>query len=197
MTFEKTTWPKTTERLTLRPATADHLRAVFAYRSRPEVAEWMPGHPTHYEEFVMRVGRFDVMPRTIVIEIDDRVVGDLYLRVEDAWAQSEVTEQGKDAHAEIGWCLDPAHQGNGYVTEGMRELLRVCFDDLGVRRVFAISFAENAPSLAVMKRLGMRPESLAVKDALHRTLGWVDSATYALLAEEWRGTTRRVPGHHS
>jgi RimJ/RimL family protein N-acetyltransferase len=185
-TFEKTTWPKTTERLTLRPATSDDLRAIFAYRTQPEVAEWMPGRPEHYEEFVMRVGRFDVLSRSLVIEVDDRLVGDLYLHVEDAWAQSEVAEEGKAVHAEIGWCLDPAHQGKGYATEGMRELLRVCFDDLGLRRVTAVAFAENAPSLAVMERLGMRRESLAIADALHRDRGWVDSVTYALLADEWR-----------
>jgi RimJ/RimL family protein N-acetyltransferase len=185
-TFEKTPWPKTTERLTLRPGTPDDLPGIFAYRTQAEVAEWMPSRPEHYVEFVMRVGRSDVLSRTLVIEVDDRLVGDLYVHVEDAWAQSEVAEQGKAVHAEIGWCLDPAHQGKGYATEGMRELLRVCFDDLGVRRVTAVAFAENAPSLAVMERLGMRRESLAIADALHRDRGWVDSVTYALLADEWR-----------
>ena len=68
----------------------------------------------------------------------------------------------------------------------MRELLRLCFDVLGVRRVVALAFADNAPSLRVMERVGMRRESLMVKESLHRELGWVDGVSYALLADEWR-----------
>ena len=88
--------------------------------------------------------------------------------------------------AEIGWCLSPAHQGHGYVTEAATELVRICFDDLGVRRISAAAFADNVPSLRIMERLGMRQESHGVRDSLHRDLGWVDGVVYALLADEWR-----------
>jgi RimJ/RimL family protein N-acetyltransferase len=186
VTFERTTWPKRTERLSLRPATVDDLRAVQTVRAMPEVAQWMPGRPTSYEDFLMRAGRFNILDRTLVMELEGVVIGDLYLHLGDAWAQAEVAEQGKDAQAEIGWCLDPAHQGHGYVTEAVRELIRTCFEDLGVRRLTAVAFADNLPSVAVMERLGMRCEARNVGDALHRDLGWLDSVTYALLADEWR-----------
>jgi RimJ/RimL family protein N-acetyltransferase len=186
VSFERTTWPKRTPRLEVRPATVADLRAVQEIRSMPDVAQWMPGRPTSYEEFLMRAGRYDTLERTLVLELEGVLIGDLYLHVEDAWAQAEVTEQAKNAQAEIGWCLDPAHQGHGYVTEAVRELVRTCFEDLGIRRLTAIAFADNVASLAVMERLGMRREALHVADALHRDLGWVDSVTYALLADEWR-----------
>jgi RimJ/RimL family protein N-acetyltransferase len=64
--------------------------------------------------------------------------------------------------------------------------VRVCFEELGVRRLTAVAFNDNTASLAVMERLGMRRENLGIADSLHRDLGWVDSATYALLADEWR-----------
>jgi RimJ/RimL family protein N-acetyltransferase len=36
-----------------------------------------------------------------------------------------------------------------------------------------------------MERLGMRREEHSVRDALHRSRGWVDGYGYALLADEW------------
>jgi len=67
-------------------------------------------------------------------------------------------------------------------------LIRVCFEDLGVRRLTASAFNDNVPSLAVMERLGMRRETHGIRDSLHRDLGWVDSATFALLVDEWRAS---------
>ena len=99
-------------------------------------------------------------------------------------------DQAKATQAEIGWAFDPRHQGQGFATEAVRELLRACFEDLGVRRVVALAFADNVPSLRVMERLGMRREALNVKESLHRELGWLDGVTYALLAEEWLSSPR-------
>jgi RimJ/RimL family protein N-acetyltransferase len=184
-TFDRVTWPIRTERLTIRPATSEDLRGIFEVRTLPEVGQWMPDRPTSYPEFVMRFGELGVLARTLVLELDGALIGDLYLHVTDAWAQADVAaEAGQEA--EIGWCLSPAHQGNGYVSEAAAELVRICFEDLAARRVTAAAFADNVPSLAIMRRLGMRQESRGVRDSLHRELGWIDGVVFALLADEWR-----------
>lgn len=108
------------------------------------------------------------------------------VRVDDAWAQTEVAAQAAGTQAEIGWALDPAHQGHGYATEAVRELLRLCFDDLGLRRVVALCFAANEPSWRLMERVGMRRETHTVRESLHRSGEWMDGLGYAILAEEWR-----------
>ena len=113
------------------------------------------------------------------------------LRVEDAWSQKEVVDQARGRHAELGWVLDPAFVGHGYATEAVRELLRICFDELGLRRVTAICFADNEASWRLMERLGMRRELHAVADALHRSGEWLDTFGYALLQSEWRGAHGR------
>ena len=69
----------------------------------------------------------------------------------------------------------------------MSELLRVCFEDLGVRRVAATCFADNDVSWRLMERVGLRRETQAVRELLHRSGQWLDTFTYALLAEEGRG----------
>jgi RimJ/RimL family protein N-acetyltransferase len=184
--FDRISWPVHTERLTVRPATSADLRTVFEVRTLPEVAQWMPERPTSYPEFVLRFGELGILARTLVMELDGDVIGDLYLHVTDAWAQEDVAgEAGQEA--EIGWCLSPAHQGHGFVTEGAVELVRICFEDLGVRRITAAAFADNVPSLRIMERLGMRQENHGIRDSLHRDLGWIDGVVYALLAEEWPG----------
>ncbi|HET9840381.1 MAG TPA: GNAT family protein [Nocardioides sp.] len=185
MTFERLSWPTRTARLAIRPCEPADLRAVYAVRSLPEVAEWMPSHPASYEDFLLRQGASKAMDRCLVMELDGTVIGDLYLHVEDAWAQAEVSSEAKNAQAEIGWCLSPAHQGNGFVTEATAELVRICFDDLGVRRVTAQAFADNRPSLRVMERLGMTCEGRFRSESLHRDHGWVDGVVYALLKDDW------------
>ena len=178
-------WPVRTDRLTLRPATPDDLRAVFEIRSLPEVGQWMPDLPTSYDAWVLAQGQRGGLERMLAVLLGDELIGHLYLHVEDAWSQVEVRDQAAGAQAELGWAFDPAHQGRGYATEAVHEALRLCFEDLGVRRVVALAFADNAPSLRVMEKAGMRREALLRKESLHRELGWLDGVSYALLVEEW------------
>jgi RimJ/RimL family protein N-acetyltransferase len=186
VTFERLSWPARTERLSFRPAVTADLPAVFAYRSREDVAQWMPDRPTSYDDWLMQLGKGEGLGRTLVLELEGQVIGDLYLHVENGWAQREVREGGENSQAEIGWALSPDHQGRGYVTEAVTELVRICFEDLGIRRVVALAFADNAPSLRVMEKVGMRREGCFRRESLHRDLGWVDSVTYGLLVEDWR-----------
>ena len=178
-------WPVRTERLTLRQAVPEDLPAVYEIRSLPDVGQWMPDLPTSYDAWVLAQGRSNGVERMVVVLLEDKVIGHLYLHVEDAWAQTEVREQAKNAQAEVGWAFDPAHQGQGYATEAVGELLRICFEVLGVRRVVALAFADNAPSLRVMEKVGMRREAVMVRESLHRELGWIDGVSYGILADEW------------
>ena len=125
----------------------------------------------------------------MIVELEGRIIGDFMLKIEDAWAQAEVADQARGQQAELGWVLDPAFTGHGYATEAARELLRVCFQDLGVRRVVAGCFADNDASWRLMERIGMRRESHTLRDGLHRSGQWLDGYTYGVLAEEWAGRT--------
>jgi RimJ/RimL family protein N-acetyltransferase len=187
VTFDRISWPRRTERLTIRPAETADLPAVFAIRSRKDVAEWMPEHPSSYDDWLLRLGRTGAVDRMLVMELDGVVIGDLYVHVEDAWTQVEVEDVGRRAQAEIGWCLSPDHQGKGYMTEATTELVRLCFEELGVRRLVANAFADNGPSLRVMERLGMVCEGRFRAESLHRDHGWIDGITYALLRDDWKG----------
>jgi RimJ/RimL family protein N-acetyltransferase len=176
-------WPTTTERLSLRPAEQRDAAATFAFRSLPEVAHWLTGHPTDLPAWEAGFG--ERLGDTLVVELDGVVVGDLMLRVEDSWSQVEVRDLAAGTMAEIGYVFDPAYAGQGYATEAAGELLRIGFEELGVRRVVAQCFADNEASWRLMERLGMRREQHARQESLHRDDGWLDAMMYAILADEW------------
>jgi RimJ/RimL family protein N-acetyltransferase len=71
-------------------------------------------------------------------------------------------------------------------TEAVTELVRLCFEGLGLRRVTASCFADNVASWRLMERIGMRREVHTLKESLHRSGQWLDGMSYGLLAEEWR-----------
>jgi RimJ/RimL family protein N-acetyltransferase len=179
-------WPRQTERLTIRPMTRDDLDAVWRVRRKPACYEWLPAASVERDDLARLFDDPGRLERTLVIELDGAVVGDLMLRVEDAWAQREVLDDARNTQAELGWVVDPAYGGRGLATEAVRELLRICFEDLELRRVVAGCFADNTASWRLMERLGMRREEHTVAGALHRSGEWLDGYGYAMLATEWR-----------
>jgi len=179
-------WPVHTARLSLRPASTADLDATWRFRQVDEVNRWMTSAPASREDYRLKFEDPERLAKTLVIELDGEVIGDLMLAIEDAWAQSEVATQARGVQAELGWCLDPRHQGRGYATEAVTALMWLCFEDLGLRRVTANCFADNEESWRLMERLGMRREIHTLRESLHRSGEWMDGMGYALLAEEWR-----------
>jgi RimJ/RimL family protein N-acetyltransferase len=183
--LDEIAWPVRTDRLLVRRAAAEDVEATWVFRRIPEVTAWMTAAPDTLEAYRERFVDPDRLTKTLVVERDGIVVGDLMLHVRDAWAQAEVAEQAKDAEAEIGWCVHPDHGRQGIATEGARALMRLCFEDLGVHRVTATCFVDNAASWRVMEKLDMRREMHTTRDALLRSGEWADTYMYAILAEEW------------
>jgi len=183
-TLADLTWPVATERLTLRQAEQRDALPTFAFRRLESVSHFMGQWPRDPDVWESEFG--ERLATTLVVEREGVVIGDLYLQVQDAWSQREVREQAAGTVAEIGYVLDPEHAGRGYATEAVRELLRICFEEVGVRRVIAQLFADNLPSRRLLERLGMRREQHTKQDSLHQNGEWLDGMMYALLADEWR-----------
>ncbi len=177
--------PLRTERLTLRAATTDDADATWKYRRLGSVGEWLTDVPSDLQAYRATFADPARLANTVIIELDRTLIGDFMLRLDDAWAQTEVADQARGQQAELGWVLDPAHTGHGYATEAVRGLLTHCFETLGVRRVVANCFLANDTSWRLMERVGMRREGHAVAESLHRSGQWLDTVTYAVLAHEW------------
>lgn len=182
-----------TERLVLRTFRFGDEADVLAYRSRPEVCRYIPADPLNEKtapDFIadrIKAVRMEADGDRMVfaVELDGLVIGDVLVR----------TAQITDGQAEIGWVFNPDFQGHGYATEAARELVRLSFDELGMHRVWAQLDPRNTASARVCERLGMRHEAHLRQDMWLKG-EWTDSAIYAILEPEWRGSAPegRPPG---
>ena len=74
---------------------------------------------------------------------------------------------GKPGYAttEFGlfYAISPSHQRQGYASEAARALVDYAFQQLDLQRIIATTHFENAASIGVMRRLGMRVERNPLK----------------------------------
>jgi RimJ/RimL family protein N-acetyltransferase len=177
-------WPLRTERLVIRPCRVEDAEASYALRIRPEVATWAHSVPTDLEEWRQRFSDPAIAPHVLTVEHEGQIIGELMAHVRDGAAQKEAGDLATATESELGWLIAPEHQGQGLGTEAAKALLDLCFGQLGVRRVVAVTFEANGASWRVMEKIGMRLETRSRRDTLHRDLGWMDGRVYALLADE-------------
>lgn len=179
--------PLRTARLLVRASTPEDADAVWRYRRLDEVNRWLTTAPPDAEAFRAHFTDPERLAITLLMERPGvGVIGDIMLRVGDAWSQTEVRAQAIGVEAELGWAMDPAQQGQGFATEAVRAVMAACFTDLGLRRLSAGCFAANEASWRMMERLGMRREEHSRGTALHRSGEWMDGMNYGVLADEWR-----------
>jgi ribosomal-protein-alanine N-acetyltransferase len=87
--------------------------------------------------------------------------------------------------AYLGYEALPGHARRGYMVEGVGLVLQHAFGRLGLHRVEANVQPGNAPSLALVRRLGFRREGFSPK-YLRIAGEWRDHERWALLADEFR-----------
>lgn len=67
-----------------------------------------------------------------------------------------IPEDARGPEVEIGWRLPVAARGRGYATEAARAVLAHGLDTLGLARIVADIRPENAASIRVAEKIGMR-----------------------------------------
>jgi len=78
---------------------------------------------------------------------------------------------------EIGWWLAKDCWGKGLATEAARAALRGGFEHGGLRRVVSIARPENAASIRVMQKLGMRFERHFIHEEIQHVLYAIADST--------------------
>ena len=184
--LDRVGWPVRTERLSLRPATIDDVEATWRFRRLESVSQWLTRAMRTIEEYRTQFEDPEWLAKTILIERDGEVIGDLMLAVRDDWAQAEVAGQAKGVQAELGWVLDPAHTGHGYATEAVQALIRICFEDLGLRRVRPTASPTTRPPGGSWSASGCAASSTRSATRCTARRSWLLRARVRLLADEWR-----------
>jgi [ribosomal protein S5]-alanine N-acetyltransferase len=113
------------------------------------------------------------------IFVGNRLVGELTL---------SSIQRGPFQSGFIGYWVDEAMAGNGYVPEAVAVALAFAFEDLELHRVEIAIIPRNARSLRVVEKLGIRSEGVAER-YLQINGVWEDHARFGITAEEW--TVRR------
>ena len=85
---------------------------------------------------------------------------------------------------EIGYTFAPAYQHSGLATEAARAVIDFAFDVLELKRVIATTDCRNAPSVALMERLGMKRAGHFLHNAWFKG-EWCDEYQYAAIRDEW------------
>ncbi len=89
-----------------------------------------------------------------------------------------------NGRAEIGYSLDRAQWGNGYVNEALKALIGYAFATLDLRRIEADVDPRNGPSIRTLERLGFQREGY-LRERWHVNGEVQDSLFYGLLRREW------------
>jgi len=84
----------------------------------------------------------------------------------------------------VGYWIDEALAGHGYVPEGVVLIMRHAFESLALHRLEAAIVPRNHPSRRVAEKLGLRDEGIAVRFLQIQGV-YEDHVRYAITAEEW------------
>jgi len=93
-------------------------------------------------------------------------------------------QRGPFQNAYVGYWIDEAQAGNGYVPEALVAVSRFAFDELRLHRIQVAIIPRNRASRRVVEKLGLRDEGVAQR-YLAINGSWEDHIRYALTAEEW------------
>jgi len=177
-------YPIVTERLLLRPFRRGDVDAVYSYRSREDVAQFLFDPPMNQEPF--RTESTKVGRRYVKLNEGDKVVLATVLRgdVRLIGEVSLIWRSVADLQGEVGYILHPDAQGHGYASEAARALLAFGFEVMGLHRIYARCDARNVASARVMQRLGMRQEAHFREHAQFKGR-WDEELIWAILEHEW------------
>ena len=93
-------------------------------------------------------------------------------------------QRGPFQTAYVGYWIDEAMAGNGYVPEAFVVVARFAFEELMLHRLQVSIIPRNRPSNRVAEKLGLRNEGIALR-YLEINGVWEDHVRYAITGEDW------------
>jgi [ribosomal protein S5]-alanine N-acetyltransferase len=168
-----------TARLLGRAAAVADAEAIFAqYAQDGEVAKYMIWRPHQHvsetKEFLQRCEEGwrngTACPWVLTLKESGRLIGMVELRPND-W------------RADLGYVLERASWGQGYMTEAVRFVAEWALSQPGVYRVWATCDVDNLASARVLEKVGMQREGVLRRWIMHPNISEEprDCYCYALI----------------
>lgn len=176
------------KRLQLRPFRETDYPDILAYGLDPEFYRYLPIEEQTAETlrifFDERMADQEQQSKkrvtfAVALNSDDKIIGTIRLGVFDE----------EERFADIGYAMDLAQQGRGYMTEAVLRALQYCFLDLGMSQIWATVDEDNSRSWKLMERLGMKrfdelPPGLDFPSGPERDYAYCISKTDYMLLNE-------------
>ena len=146
--------PLTTERLILRVQRLEDADRISALSTDWDVVRHLarvpyPNPPERVREFIARghenLAAGKDMAVAITLRGTDEVIGTLSLRTD-----------GLRREAEVGYWLGKAYWGHGYMSEAVQAAVDLALGPLAMKRVWATVSPDNAGSVRVLEKAGLR-----------------------------------------
>ena len=141
-----------TERLTLRPFCQADLDDFFEYASVDgvgQMAGWAPHENKQKSQEIL--DNFVAHKKVFAIVKDGKVIGSLGIEPYD---EQKFPEFADKKCREIGYVLSKAYWGQGLMPEAVKEVIRYCFEDLGLDVLTCGHFVWNKQSARVQEKCG-------------------------------------------
>lgn len=165
--------------LMLRPLEMSDARKVRELAGSREVARNTASIPYPYpegaaEEWIAEQAGDDTRIVFAIVESgSEELVGGIGLRLEP-----------EHERGELGYWIGEEWWGRGYATEAAEAVVRFAFEELGLERVHARTFARNPASRRVLEKIGMRREGLLPRH-FKKWNEFVDVEIYGIVLEDW------------
>lgn len=174
--------PLTTARLELRLLSVADTDFVFRHFADPQVAQHLLDAPpltdrTEAEAIIRSYSdpeRKDRNRWTIALRPAGPVIGTCGFH---RWDKDH-------HHAEVGYDLDPAYWGQGYMAEALHTALDCGFARMNLHRVDAMVYVENERSVRLLQKLGFQIEGV-LRGYFYQAGKYYDHYFLGLLREEW------------
>jgi ribosomal-protein-alanine N-acetyltransferase len=154
-------------------------------RSRTLHGNWVTtrGTPAEFAKYFARLRRDDHVGFFVCRREDAAIVGVINLNA---------IVRGLFHSAYLGYYALAPHAGKGYMTEGLRLVMRHAFVRMKLHRLEANIQPGNVASIALVKRLGFRLEGHSPR-YLKIAGRWRDHERWAITVEDWRDPRQRDP----
>ena len=171
-----------TNRLILRPVTFDDAPDMFEYASDERTVKYLTFAPhSSLGETKQAIDNFfinkpEVYGRGlygIVLKETSKFIGAIDIRPDD-----------QNKKASFGYVLNKNYWNNGYMTEALKCIMKVCFDILKVNRIESTHYEGNEASGKVMQKCGMKYEGKGTEE-LYIKGEFVNVLHYAILEREY------------
>jgi ribosomal-protein-serine acetyltransferase len=149
--------------------------------NRRYLRTWLPFVDNTWKEqdteaYIKSINQYSGPKRDIVYEIwhHDIFAGLIALKEVDQWNKK----------AELGYWLDPRHEGQGIMTSSCTALINHAFLKMGLNRIQVKAGIGNARSGKIPERLGFKFEGIERSGEKFQD-HYIDLEVYSMIKEDW------------